>query len=371
MRSALYIANPTLTRISPEKWRVSSKVGRRDIWFESSAELTASPEAFLCAFLFPAMARGAGVRMPASLCPTFLKNVETAKRLGSQWWGYSGGAIDADGTRYATAREGTAAFFSGGVDSFFTLLEKNDEIEFLIFVEGYDIPLSDTPRLAAACHWMQEIADAMGKKLLVVRSNLREHPEFRLISWGYTFGSALAAAGHLLAGYCNRLYIPSSEPYWRLYPWGSHPELDPSWGSSATEFEVHGADHERIDKVRKISVNPLVHRYLRVCWERKNERMNCGICEKCVRTQLELSAAGAPHRVQTFPEGDLVGRINGLPGVPAHVVYYYQLASERIADPSIARAIEGLLERSQRWRRRQSMKKVPVELWRRLRRVVG
>jgi len=368
MRSALYIANPTLTRISPEKWRVSSKVGRRDIWFESSAELTASPEAFLCAFLFPAMARGAGVRMPASLCPTFLKNVETAKRLASQWWGYSGGAIDADGTRYATAREGTAAFFSGGVDSFFTLLEKNDEIEFLIFVEGYDIPLSDTPRLAAACHWMQEIADAMGKKLLVVRSNLREHPEFRLVSWVYTFGAALAAVGHLLARHSNRLYIPSSEPYGSPYLWGSHPELDPSWGSSATEFEVHGADHERIDKVRKISVNPLVHRYLRVCWERKNERMNCGICEKCVRTQLELSAAGALERVQTFPQGDLIDRINALPGISAHVAYYYELASRRIGDSAISASICSLLARSPRWQARQSWKSVPVGMVRKLRR---
>jgi len=317
------------------------------------------------------MARGAGVRIPASVCPTFLENVETAKQLASEWWGYSGGTIVANGTRRATAKDGVATFFSGGVDSFFTLLEKIGEIEYLVFVEGYDIPLSDSARTQIAHRWIQEVAEALGKKLLVLRSNLRQHPEFQRISWERSCGSALAAVGHLLAGHCNRLYIPSTEPHWRLHPWGTHPALDPSWNSSSTEFIVHGTDHERIDKVAKISANPLVQKYLRVCWEHRNGHMNCGVCEKCVRTQLELYAAGVLDRVETFPKGDLAGRIDALPGIDAEFTHYYQLASERLADPSIGRAVEGLLKRSHRWRRRQSMKEITIELWRRLRRVLG
>ncbi len=38
---------------------------------------------------------------------------------------------------------GIACFFSGGVDSFYTLLKHREEITHIIFVHGFDIALED------------------------------------------------------------------------------------------------------------------------------------------------------------------------------------------------------------------------------------
>src|SRR5262249_59102310 len=40
---------------------------------------------------------------------------------------------------------------------------------------------------------------------------------------------------------------------------------------------------------------------LRVCWENPDGAYNCGRCEKCLRTMINLLIAGALDRCPTFP----------------------------------------------------------------------
>lgn len=54
-------------------------------------------------------------------------------------------------------------------------------------------------------------------------------------------------------------------------------------------FSISGENMTRIEKVEYISEMPTAQKYLNVCFMEKN---NCGVCEKCVRTQLELYALG-------------------------------------------------------------------------------
>ncbi|MGN0419391.1 MAG: hypothetical protein ACI4E4_02945 [Acetatifactor sp.] len=54
-------------------------------------------------------------------------------------------------------------------------------------------------------------------------------------------------------------------------------------------FLISGECKARIDKVKNIADMPIAQKYLNVCFM---EDKNCGTCEKCVRTQMELYAIG-------------------------------------------------------------------------------
>ncbi|MBY0510479.1 MAG: hypothetical protein K2P94_10070 [Rhodospirillaceae bacterium] len=65
---------------------------------------------------------------------------------------------------------------------------------------------------------------------------------------------------------------------------------------------VHdGAGFSRTDKIAAIMKNSLACKTLKVCWAGADQSENCGYCEKCVRTQLNFSAAGAKSSPPCFP----------------------------------------------------------------------
>ena len=53
-----------------------------------------------------------------------------------------------------------------------------------------------------------------------------------------------------------------------------------------------GARHARFQKVRELASWPTALAALRVCPSNPGNGLNCGVCEKCLRTRLELFAAG-------------------------------------------------------------------------------
>jgi hypothetical protein len=51
----------------------------------------------------------------------------------------------------------------------------------------------------------------------------------------------------------------------------------------------------RSTKVGLLAQNDVVRNHLRVCWRNPQNGVNCGVCEKCVRTRLALLAHGVPY----------------------------------------------------------------------------
>lgn len=363
----LAIGAPALRQTDDGLWRVSADVGAETVFFESATPLVPAAEAFLGAFLFPAMARGQALMTPAPVCPEWRQNVTHAAALAKDWWGLGDAPITDGGDKTPARAEGTASFFTGGVDSFFTLLTAADRIRDIVYVDGFDVALGDAARLRAVAEGNADIAEALGKRLVTVRSNLREAAAFHRLSWNVTHGAALAAAAHLLGGQAAEFLVASGFPEWVHYPHGSHPELDPAWSSSTVRLVHHGATHERLDKVAAIAASPLVQRHLRVCWQNKAGSGNCGVCEKCVRTQLQLLVAGGLDAVATFPAGPLASRIAQVPGVPQDLIRHYHTALEAIDDDDVRQAVAALLRRSPRWQRRQRLKQRLVRIHQALR----
>lgn len=341
--------------------RVCADVNGSPLWFESrDALLTAAAEAFGSAMAPAAYALGADLIVDETVDQAWASNVRALQNVWRRWWGGRPVEIGSLGEEPhdASGAAGTALCFSGGVDSFYSLLQGPFEFDHLVFVHGYDIKLSDQARCAAAEASVREVASAVGAKAVVVRTNLREHPVFARAGWERAHGGALAAIGHLLRGFVGRFVLSASHPYWYDHPWGSHWDTDPLWSSSGLDMVHFGADQWRADKLRAVAGNPLIRRHLRVCWKHLSEHGNCGRCEKCIRTMLILAGAGQLEVFPVFGGGEgLAESVRRLPPLKRPLLKVYEDFPRDGMSPAVVEALDALLERSRggrfsrlRWR---------------------
>ncbi|QIK64966.1 hypothetical protein G7072_00210 [Nocardioides sp. HDW12B] len=197
---------------------------------------------------------------------------------------------------------GTGCFFSGGVDSFFSVLKNRDRVSHLIFVVGFDIDPDDGVLVERATRSARDSAQALNKPLIEVRTNIAELSRGR-IDWGFHHhGAALAAVGHALAEHLSEVIIPASYHQADLIPWGSHPAVDHLWSSSDLTFSHDGVEFTRPEKVAVIAESVVALDHLRVCWKNPGGAFNCGRCEKCLRTMINLKLVGALERCRTLPD---------------------------------------------------------------------
>ena len=201
---------------------------------------------------------------------------------------------------------GTAAFFSGGVDGFHTVLRHRDELTHLIFIEGvFDRGVEDAQDLEVA----RSAARELGLPLIEVTTNMREFTDAMGVPFVYAFGHTLAAVALLFESTFATMLIASSFSYDHLPGNGSHPLTDPLWSTEALRVVHVAAEVIRPMKVLEIADSDIAMRHLRVCRGRKpgkeapatDRPLNCGRCEKCLRTMINLRAVGALDRCKTFP----------------------------------------------------------------------
>jgi len=352
--------------LEPEM-RVRAYLGDQEYFVESDAPMALNVESVLAAAFFPALANGDTVVADCLADRTFVENMTKLATVASQWWGWKDRKpflLDMSrGPRPASSR--AALFFTGGVDSFCSLLRHPSEIQSLILVHGFDIPLSDAGRWAQAKCWVDQVAQACKIETVHVTTNLRDNEVFSRVSWEITHVAALAGVAHLLDRHFGRVFLASSDV---PPPWGSNQRIDPLWSSSAVQIVNDGCHLSRLEKVRFISGSRLVHKYLRVCWENGSSGLNCGYCEKCVRTQAEFAVSGALECLETFPPGHLKEKIDGVDSTENELVRQWVEISRGISDPGLRRAIERLLARS---RNRKLGKMLPAGVRRFLKSMAG
>jgi hypothetical protein len=114
--------------------------------------------------------------------------------------------------------------------------------------------------------------------------------------------------------------VGSSEPYDGLVlPWGSNPATDHLLSGGTMRLVHDGAGFSRTEKVAYIANDRTASRVLKVCWEGKEAHKNCGVCDKCVRTQANFLAVGVarpacfdapldPRLISTIPLNGAVQR---------------------------------------------------------------
>ena len=329
--------------------RVSVEFQGFPIWFESDdAVLEPSIEAFASVLLLPSLHHRAKLKIDTSVDAQWLENIRQLCQIYSQWWGY-----DVDCPIEAIAQTSNVPLspavglcFTGGVDSFYSLLQYPGQIDRLVFAHGYDIPLDDFPRINAYRKSLAEIAVLTGKPAIIIRTNLRNHPLFRSVHWNKTHGSALAALGLLLSGQIGSLIIPPSYASTRLRPWGSHPETDPLFSTARCRLLHHSTHLGRLGRIQAIAQDNLVQQHLRVCFANKTLTGNCSACEKCVMTMVALAETGYFPQCKTFSHSkSLVTRVNELSFTSPHLAALWKDIASVEKTPELQSAIYRAIRR--------------------------
>jgi hypothetical protein len=81
--------------------------------------------------------------------------------------------------------------------------------------------------------------------------------------------------------------------------------VDPAYSSFDLAVRHRDLSWSRIDKIKLVSEWPVALSNMRVCLANVKDRLNCGKCEKCVRTMTGLVAAGALEKSDAFVENDV------------------------------------------------------------------
>jgi hypothetical protein len=266
-------------------------------------QLTPNLEAFIALTLVAAMRHRQFIQAQGEISVRFLENLAAVQDFFLKWKPHYA-RVEIRGVtpvrRPASAGGRVGVFFSAGLDSFYTFLKHEQEISDLIFIHGSDIPLDRHTLRAQAAKSVHHVADYYAKRVVEIESNATS---FRLanVPSHQDFGAFMTSVGHLLYPSFSRIYIASGHTYDIVSIMeGSHPALDPLWGTEALEFVHDGLEAGRLDKAALVATSEVAMRTLRVCVENRGGAYNCGVCPKCLRTMMNLRIVGALERCTTF-----------------------------------------------------------------------
>ncbi len=317
--------------------------------------LTPNPDAAFVAALPVAMGVASSLDLPDGVSPDLLRGSDAIQNVLSSWDSTlqrvelrPGAAPTADPPK----GRGTAAFFTCGVDSFYTLLTRREEIDAVVFAHGLDLPRDDAKRELVSAT-IQGVAAELGLPAIELETDLRAAFSDATCDWERIYTSAaLATIGQLLASRFERVLIPATHSYRDLHPTGSHPLLDPLYSGNRLRIE-HVDAVPRVAKLEHLADSELAMSSLRVCFQPNVETLNCGQCAKCVRTMTGLRVIGAPGRCATLPAEFSLREMSSGPVRTRRSLTYVKenLAAleARGADPDLTFALQRIVTRGARF----------------------
>jgi hypothetical protein len=290
---------------------VATASGERRLHFTFPAGLPIAPApAALPLLLYPAMAAATDLVLDVPIEPGLLGRMTRVQDIMTAWCpSMTRVAVSAPPAASAAPRSGgrVGCFFTGGVDSFYTLLKHAAEIDTILYVHGFDLRPEGHPEGAAdaslraqVSRMLHEVARRLGKDVIEIASDLRNFSDPR-VPWVWYHGAALAGVAQMVAPAFAKIYVSASSHYRTLIPWGSHPLLDPLWSLEQLAIVHTGNETERFAKVAMLAQAEVALTHLRVCWTNERGAYNCGRCPKCLRTMVALRLCGALDRCETFP----------------------------------------------------------------------
>jgi hypothetical protein len=334
--------------------RVSADVDGIPLWFESDdVNLAAAPEAFGSALLLVSLHHRRKLVIDAPVSATWVENIQKLFPIWRDWWGYKSIMPDlVSRADTAVMSETKALLFSGGVDSFYSVLNEPRH-DLLVSIHGFDIPLTDRARMEVLRASLHDVSKSIGARPVVFRTNFREHPVAgRGPLWERSHGGVLAAFGHLLSEHAGQLSVSSSYGMKNPLPWGSSFMTDQFFSSDRMRIRTVGMEVRREEKVPAIAHDPLVRKHLRVCWRNREGLVNCSRCGKCLMTMVSLAEAGVLDEFEIFDgEEALITRLNEKRFLWKHNNPMHRAVQRGKLNPRLADAAMRLVKRSRQARR--------------------
>lgn len=277
---------------------------KANIWFRTKEEVNPIADVFVACALVPCMRMREDLSLDGPISARLSGSIGRINDIMLGWYPSEMKRVLLRGsipeTRVKADGKKVACFFTGGVDSFYTLLKHLHEIDTIVYVHGFDLWLHEEEFRKSTSARIRDMAAKLGKELIEVETNLL-YFSHKVCDWpSQYYGSALASVALLLSKTIGKMYIASSLNTEVLYARGSHPDLDFLWNTEEIEIVHDGCESTRLGKVMAISKNDVALDNIRVCLDRRWGKYNCSKCEKCVRTMLSLHISGALEKSGTF-----------------------------------------------------------------------
>lgn len=287
-------------------------------------DLKAEPNAFVVACLPFAMWLGERrILIEGSVCPQLRDGLQAAMTVWSQWYrhcrplsikptgGWQAGSVPA-------ARR-TASFLSGGVDGLSTLRANRQD-----YPLGHPASISDclllfgsndfqytshgpVPHRLQAFEALRERLEQLGRaehfSLIPIHANLRLlSPDYHCWT-AIGFAAATIATAHLFGSRFDRVLFASDGDGIAPPPGASHPLVDPALSSSTLQVIHDQTLWTRSEKLALLADWPPAMALMQPCHYVEvppDGQINCGSCEKCVRTRLGLMGLGRLGEATAF-----------------------------------------------------------------------
>ena len=190
--------------------RVQADINGAPLWFESSdLKLSAAPETFAAAALFPALVAQKDIKIDAPLSLVWMKNLSLllkifSKQLPSRIIKIQSEGFPAD---FSTPSNKSALLLTGDISSFPSQIQRHTSIDHFVFVHGYDIPLRDKTNRDTYKKSIRKTAAKINSKAIIIETNLRDHPLFEGVSWSEAKGCTIAAIAYLIEKDASRFFV--------------------------------------------------------------------------------------------------------------------------------------------------------------------
>ena len=192
-----------------------------------------------------------------------------------------------------TPRHGGLICLSGGIDSTYAAMKDVAEgrAGHGLLVAGADYPRAASPGFVERRRRVARLAEVLGLKLVTAETTVRDHQLYFNATHTCVLAMMLAFHAHSFRHGTIAADFTLAQEY-GYSPWGNSRPIVEALGSTWFPIRHAGGEAGRTAKVRAIvDADPDLMKAVSVC-QSKEIGGNCGACEKCVRTKLNLVAAG-------------------------------------------------------------------------------
>ena len=305
----------------------------------------------MAATLMPAMASHRDLHGVGGVSPLLLRQMARYQSIYHSWnHDYRTCRIAAEEARDAPIRgsRGEALLFSGGIDSMFALAAAEPGLTDLVYVSGFDVNADHGEHARLAVENARAVAASHGLGFVEVETDARFSGD-RFLPWEHYGGSVLGAVALVLRPLFHTVRVAPDYAWDDLRCESVHPMLHDCWQSEDSALRCDSAQWNRAEKCGRLAARPDLLRHLRACWEMSPDFLNCGRCEKCLRTLAGLAIHDADIPSGVFGAPADPASLGALEVGPKWVPFYQQLlaAAEERGAIAWADAIRELLARAE------------------------
>ncbi|MGO8690146.1 MAG: hypothetical protein ACLQLG_10965 [Thermoguttaceae bacterium] len=280
----------------------------RDLFFRSDRDLWHSNidnlDFALVALSHYASASGRDLHLRGAVSRSQIENIDEFIQVWSNWRPDLFQRIDFSADAYSDVPSGrelpAVMTFSGGVDASFSLVAHQEkmlgrlsrDIRCGVLVVGWDLKHGDEIAQETAYAKARESLHAFGADCVRIATNWQQ--DF-CPHWTLGFNIGVSAVLQTLSNRYSHGIIAADLSYLQELaagPHGNHMVVNHLLGSAGFPIITSGGTHSRLQRVGVLAKYPILLKNLRVCYQDNAGGGNCGFCEKCIRTRLELIASG-------------------------------------------------------------------------------